>query len=291
MKFTIVTGLSGAGKSQVVRYLDDLGFYCIDNIPPALIPKFAELHSRFHGNSRDQDAIKQVALVSDIRTGDMFNDFLSSLDELSNHGYHYEILFLHASDEVLIKRYKETRRRHPLSFDGVRVTDAIANERETLKPIQAKATHSIDTSNITNAQLKELIFSLYQGDKQLGIFVNIVSFGFKYGVPLDSDLVFDVRFLPNPFYVSELKPLSGLDKPVSDFVKQYPQTTEFSQKLLDMIEFLLPHYVVEGKRQLVISIGCTGGQHRSVTMAQELGKHLRNNLHHVSILHRDLAKE
>jgi len=278
MKFIIVTGLSGAGKSQVVRFLDDLGFYCIDNIPPALIPKFAEIAVLSESRS--------FALVTDCRTGDMFNEFLSCLDELTARGYKYEILFLHASDEVLIKRYKETRRRHPLSPDGERVTHAITKEREILAPVQNRATNIIDTSNLTNAQLKELIFSIYHEDKQLGIFVNVVSFGFKYGVPLDSDLVFDVRFLPNPFYIPELKPKTGLDSEVADYVMSHRQTTEFLAKLNDMIEFLLPHYINEGKSQLVISIGCTGGQHRSVAIAEAFAKELAK-LHHVSVSHRE----
>jgi len=285
LNFIIVTGLSGAGKSQVVRVLDDLGFYCIDNIPPALIPKFAEMYYK------SDNAIKQVALVSDIRTGDMFDEFLSCLDELSAHGYNYEILFLHASDEVLIKRYKETRRRHPLSTDGERVTDAITKEREIMTPAQNRATHIIDTSNLANAQLKELISSIYSEDKQLEIFVNVISFGFKHGVPLDADLVFDVRFLPNPFYIPELKPRTGLEKSVSDYVMKHLQTTEFLQKLNDMIEFLLPHYIKEGKSQLVIAIGCTGGQHRSVAIAEEFAKRLKSNAHHVSVLHRELKKQ
>jgi len=283
MKFIIVTGLSGAGKSQVVRALDDLGFYCVDNIPPALIPEFARMY--YSASNK----INRVALVSDIRTGDMFGEFLSCLDELSAHSYEYEILFLQASDEVLIKRYKETRRRHPLSVDGERVTDAISAEREVMEPVQKRATHTIDTSNLSNAQLKERIFSLYKSDKPFeGIFVNVLSFGFKYGVPLDSDLVFDVRFLPNPFYIPELKPKTGLESDVSDYVLKYEQTTEFLAKLSEMIEFLLPHYVHEGKSQLVVSIGCTGGQHRSVAIAEEFARRLRAGSHHVSVAHRDL---
>ena len=283
MKLIIITGLSGAGKSQVVRVLDDLGFYCIDNIPPALIPKFAEMY--YNSNN----TIQQVALVSDIRTGNMFDEFLSCLDELSTNGYNYEILFLHASDEILIKRYKETRRRHPLSIDGERVTDAIAQEREIMKSVQNRATHIVDTSTLSNAQLKELIFSIYREDKQFnGIFINIISFGFKHGAVLDADLVFDVRFLPNPFYIPELKPQTGIVPAVSKYVMQFSQTIEFLEKLNDMIEFLLPHYIEEGKSQLVIGIGCTGGQHRSVSIAEEFAKNLKSKSHHVSVVHREL---
>jgi len=284
MKLIIVTGLSGAGKSQVVRFLDDLGFYCIDNIPPALIPKFAQMYYA------SANAIQQVALVSDIRTGDMFGEFSSCLDELTSHGYNYEILFLQANDDTLVKRYKETRRRHPLSPDGERVTDAIAQERIITESVRNRATHIIDTSNLSNSQLKEYIFAIYKSDKQSNIFVNIISFGFKYGIPLDSDLLFDVRFLPNPFYIPELKPRTGLENPVADYVMQFPQTSEFLRKLNDMVEFLLPHYINEGKSQLVIAIGCTGGQHRSVAIAEEFAKKLSENFRHISVSHRDIKE-
>ena len=285
MDFVIVTGISGAGKSQVIRSLDDLDFYYIDNIPPALIPRFAQLYYNSSNNK------KRVALVCDIRGGHMFDELSASLTELTRCGHRYEILFLEASDETLINRYKETRRRHPLSKSG-RVTDAIKKERRILKPIRDKANHIIDTSKLTPKQLTEHIRSIYGAATPFkGIMVNVISFGTKYGVPLDSDLIFDVRFLPNPFYIEELKSKTGLDEDVANYVMKSEQARVFLDKLCDMVEYLLPYYTDEGKSQLVISIGCTGGMHRSVTISEEFAKRLREENYHVIVTHRDNKKD
>jgi len=285
MRFVIITGLSGAGKSQAVRCMEDLGFYCIDNMPPALIPKFAEICFQSQGK------IEKVALVIDIRGGDLFNELFNELETLEKTRYSYEILFLEASDEVLIKRYKESRRKHPLSPEG-RIIEAIKAERDMLEQVRNRADHIIDTSNLLPQQLKEQLISIFvEGKKYEGIIINIVSFGFKYGIPLDSDLVFDVRFLPNPYYISSLKEHTGKEKEVSEYVLKWPQTKIFVEKLHDMIEFLIPHYIEEGKSQLVISIGCTGGKHRSVTVAETLYNLLSETNHRVLIDHRDIDKD
>jgi len=265
--------------------MEDLGFYCIDNMPPALIPKFAEICFQSQGK------IEKVALVIDIRGGDLFNELFNELETLEKTRYSYEILFLEASDEVLIKRYKESRRKHPLSPEG-RIIEAIKAERDMLEQVRNRADHIIDTSNLLPQQLKEQLISIFvEGKKYEGIIINIVSFGFKYGIPLDSDLVFDVRFLPNPYYISSLKEHTGKEKEVSEYVLKWPQTKIFVEKLHDMIEFLIPHYIEEGKSQLVISIGCTGGKHRSVTVAETLYNLLSETNHRVLIDHRDIDKD
>ena len=276
MKFIIITGMSGAGKSQVVKALEDLGCYCVDNMPPELIPKFAE----------PQD---MAALVCDIRGGDLFRELDANLDQLSELGYDYEILFLEASEEVLLKRYKETRREHPLSVGG-RILDGVRRERTLLNDIRKRATHIVDTSRMSTAQLKAHIASIYGGTRDFSMTIHVVSFGFKYGIPLDADLVFDVRFLPNPFYIPELREHTGLETCVRDYVMDYAQSREFVKKLVDMMEYLIPHYEKEGKAQLVIGIGCTGGHHRSVTIAEELHKQLLRSGHHVLASHRDIQK-
>ncbi len=284
MKFIIVTGLSGAGKSQVVKAMEDLGFYCVDNMPPELIPKFAEI---YHKASEPNDT---AVLVCDIRGGKLFDQLAGSLDQLAEMGYDYEIVFLEASEEVLIKRYKETRRSHPLAVNG-RVIDGIRREKILLEEVRKKATHIIDTSNTSTSQLKAHITAIYGGEKAYeGIMTHVVSFGFKYGIPLDADLVFDVRFLPNPFYIPELREHTGLETCVRDYVMQYPQSKEFLNMLYTMIDYLIPHYIKEGKSQLVIGIGCTGGHHRSVTIAEELYKKLNSAKHNVLIAHRDIQK-
>ena len=284
MKFLIITGLSGAGKSQVVKALEDLGYYCVDNMPPELIPKFAEI---YHRAAKPED---HAALVCDIRGGDLFQELAGSLGELAELGYDYEILFLEASDEALIKRYKETRRTHPLSAGG-RIIDGIRRERMLLKETRGKADHIIDTTMLSTAQLKEHILSIYGSESGFeGMMIHIMSFGFKYGIPLDSDLVFDVRFLPNPFYIPDLKEHTGLETCVRDYVMGFEQSEEFLEKLTNMVEYLIPHYIEEGKSQLVISIGCTGGHHRSVTMAEGLYKRLKASKHPAMISHRDIQK-
>lgn len=283
MKFIIITGMSGAGKSQVVKALEDLGCYCVDNMPPELIPKFAEI---YHRSAKPQD---MAALVCDIRGGDLFRELDANLEQLSELGYDYEILFLEASEEVLLKRYKETRREHPLSIGG-RILDGVRRERTLLDDIRKRATHIVDTSGMSTAQLKAHIASIYGGARDFSMTIHVVSFGFKYGIPLDADLVFDVRFLPNPFYIPELREHTGLETCVRDYVMDYAQSREFVKKLVDMMEYLIPHYEKEGKAQLVIGIGCTGGHHRSVTIAEELHKQLLRSGHHVLASHRDIQK-
>lgn len=284
MKFVIITGLSGAGKSQVVKSMEDMGCYCVDNMPPELIPKFAEI---YHRASEHEDI---VALVCDIRGGKLFDDLSGSLEQLTELGYDYEILFLEATTETLIKRYKETRRNHPLAQDG-RVEEGIRREKLMLEELRHKADHIIDTSNLTTAQLKSHIASIYGGEREFsGMMIHVVSFGFKNGIPLDADLVFDVRFLPNPFYIPEMRDHTGLESCVSDYVMGFQQSVEFLERLSSMMEYLIPHYIKEGKSQLVIAIGCTGGHHRSVTIAEGLYRKLNSNNYNVLISHRDIQK-
>lgn len=285
MRFIIITGLSGAGKTQVLHCLEDLDYYCIDNMPPALIPKFAEICYSSNGK------IDKVAMVIDIRGGDMFNELYNELNALKAAGYNYEVLFLDARDETLVKRYKETRRMHPLARDG-RLIDGIQKERSILDFAKKKANHVIDTSSFTTAQLKDAVRKLFEGENcGGGIVVNIQSFGFKYGIVLDGDLVFDVRFLPNPFYKENLKNHTGMDESVQNYVCSFEQTKEFVSKLNDMVTYLLPYYIEEGKSQLVIGIGCTGGKHRSVTIANRLYEHLKAAGYNVIISHRDIQKD
>lgn len=280
MKFVIVTGLSGAGKTQTIQAMEDMGFYCIDNMPPKLIPNFVEICY--------QSKLTRVAVVTDLRGGEMFKDIYVTLKNLKSSSYDFSIIFLTASNETLLKRYKETRRRHPLQTENVTVMEAIEREREILDEIKAVADNIVDTSNLKSAELKSQIKGiLSENPKYEGIITHIVSFGFKYGIPMDADLVFDVRFLPNPFYVPELKEMTGNDKPVHDFVMKYKQSQTFLKMLCDMISYLLPYYIAEGKSQLVICIGCTGGKHRSVTIANELYKHLLDDEHNVFVRHRD----
>lgn len=282
MQIVIVTGISGAGKTNALRCLEDLGFYCVDNLPPMLIPKFVEICAKSSGK------IDKAALGIDIRGGDMFSDAVKAIEEIER--YKPKILFLDAKDPVIIKRYKETRRAHPLAGDG-KIINGIAKEREVLGAIRQKATHVINTSNLLTKQLKEKIIDIFVDSAEYeGIIIDVMSFGFKYGIPEDADLVFDVRFLPNPFYIEELKSHTGLDKEVSDYVKSWKQTSEFTEKLLDMIDFLIPHYIEEGKAQLVIAIGCTGGKHRSVTLAEDLYNHLKEAKHRTIKHHRDIQK-
>ncbi|MDD3224242.1 MAG: RNase adapter RapZ [Clostridium sp.] len=286
MRFVIVTGLSGAGKTQAIRSLEDLGYFCVDNMPPTLIPKFAD--ACFQRNGK----IDRVALVIDIRGGEFFDDLFKSLENLKKRGYSYEILYLEASDEVLVKRYKESRRKHPLSPQG-RVLSGIELERKKLDEMRNRADNIIDTSNLGARELREKITKIYQSEGQIEtkLIVTVLSFGFKYGIPVDSDLVFDVRFLPNPFYIPELKPFSGNDKPVRDYVLGFDETVKFIDKLSEMLEFLIPYYLKEGKRQLIISIGCTGGRHRSVTIANAIYEKLLKGGQNVNIEHRDIDED
>lgn len=285
MRFVIVTGLSGAGKSHTIRAMEDWGYFCVDNLPPKLIPTFAELCNRPDTN------IDKVALVVDIRGGIFFDDLRQILQDMKNKRYPYEILFLDTSDEVLIKRYKETRRKHPLAFDD-RVSIGIMQERQKLEPIKKLASEIIDTSDLSPKDLKVKLRKIYLHDNERsGLLINIISFGYKYGIPLDVDLVFDVRFLPNPFYNEKLRPYTGNDKEVQKFVLKYSQTTKFIKKLEDMLKFLIPYYIEEGKSQLVVAIGCTGGQHRSVTIANVLHMLLQKVGQWTVVEHRDINKD
>lgn len=285
MRFMIITGLSGAGKTQVIRCLEDMDYYCIDNMPPALIPKLAEIFYASNGK------IDKIAMVVDIRGGDMFSELFNELNNLKASGYSYDVLFLDAKDDVLVKRYKETRRMHPLARDG-RLIDAIKKEREILEYVRNKANHIIDTSNLSTAQLKETVREIAsEGGAERSIVINVTSFGYKYGIVLDGDLVFDVRFLPNPYYKDELKHHTGLEECVSSYVMKFEQTQKFLEKLKDMVSYLIPYYIEEGKSQLVIGIGCTGGHHRSVTLAMELYRFLKENGYNAVVTHRDIQRE
>lgn len=286
MRFVIVTGLSGAGKTQATRSLEDLGYFCVDNLPPTLISKFAEACMQSGGN------IEKVALVIDIRGGVFFDDFFDTLNYLKRNEFKYEILFLDASDEVLIKRFKETRRSHPLSPDG-RVLTGITQEREKLREIKNIADIIIDTSKYEIRHLREKINEAYGDNKnpERQLSITVLSFGFKYGIPVDSDLVFDVRFIPNPFYIPELKEYSGNDAPVKEYVLKQSETVTFIDKLIDMLKYLIPNYRKEGKRQLIISIGCTGGRHRSVAIANEIHRRLNEENYNAKIEHRDVAED
>jgi UPF0042 nucleotide-binding protein len=284
MRFVIVTGLSGAGKTEATKSLEDIGYFCVDNLPPQLIPKLAEAYSR--GN------IEKAALVMDIRGGIFFDDLFESLLYLKNNEFKYEILFLDSSDEVLVKRFKENRRSHPLSANG-RVITGINAERNKLREIKDRADIIIDTSKYAIKDLRSKI-NEYYGDstvpeKQLS--VTVLSFGFKYGIPVDSDLVFDVRFIPNPFYIPELKPYSGLEEPVKKYVFEQEETKAFVSKLDDMLKFLIPNYIKEGKRQLIIAIGCTGGRHRSVAIANDVHESLLKEGFNSKIEHRDIGED
>jgi len=285
MELLIITGMSGAGKSLCVKFFEDIGYFCVDNLPPSLIPKFAEVI--MHGKSK----LEKIALIIDIRGGAMFLGLLPALATLTDMDIKYKILFLDASDAVLVKRFKESRRMHPLSKDG-RLSDGIAEERKILQTIKDKADVTIDTSNLSPQQLREAITNHFvKGKNFSGLLIHIVSFGFKYGIPLDSDLVFDVRFIPNPYYVPDLKPRTGLEREVLDYIMNFSETRTFINKLFDMIIFLLPQYVKEGKRQLIIAIGCTGGRHRSVAIADKLYKRLKRRGANVVIQHRDINRD
>jgi RNase adapter protein RapZ len=284
MAFVIVTGVSGAGKSRAVDALEDIGFYCVDNMPPALIPKFAELCMQTQGKITD------IAIVTDVRGGELFNNLFEGLEELKKQGCDYKILFIDADDSVIIRRFKETRRKHPLSEGGSSIGSALAQERKLLRPVRERADYIIDTTNLSPAQLKQRIAVLFLGDSKTGLIVNCMSFGFKYGTPTECDLVFDVRCFPNPFYVDELKKLTGLDGPVRDYVFASPKTQGFMLRLFDMVDYLLPLYAEEGKSQLVVGIGCTGGKHRSVAIADTLYKHLLEKGVRTAVNHRDIQR-
>ncbi|MFB6366977.1 RNase adapter RapZ [Paenibacillus elgii] len=285
-KLVIITGMSGAGKTIAVQSLEDLGFFCVDNLPPVLIPKFAELIEQSKGR------IGKVALVIDLRGREFFTSLSESLRYLGeNYTLTYEILFLDAMDATLVQRYKESRRKHPLAPTGAPL-EGIHQERKLLEELKGLATQVIDTSNLKPAQLKEKIISRFTNLENSGISINVISFGFKYGIPIDADLIFDVRFLPNPHYVDNLRPNTGQDPDVYDYVMKWTETQEFLAKLLDMLYFLVPQYRKEGKSQIVIGIGCTGGKHRSVAIAEYLGKMMGNSeTEVVRVSHRDSERD
>jgi UPF0042 nucleotide-binding protein len=277
--------MSGAGKSMVAKQFEDMGFFCVDNLPPSLIPKFVEICRQSNGK------MENIAMVTDIRGGVLLNELIPSLDAIKQMGVAFKILFLEASDSVLVKRFKESRRTHPLAPQG-RITVGIGEERGILQSIKCNATYIIDTSNFKASRLREEISKLIGEDASFpGIVINVLTFGFKYGLPVDSDLVFDVRFTPNPFYIPELKRLTGKSSLVADYVFGFEETVAFLDKLLDLLAFLIPYYKREGKSQLEIGIGCTGGKHRSVAIGIELKARLDAAGHRVTIEHRDIDKD
>ena len=285
MQFVIVSGLSGAGKSKTASFLEDLGFYCVDNMPADLIPQFAQLCLATKGR------YERVALVTDVRGSLTFEGLFKALDGLDQMRLQYTILFVEADTDVIIKRYKETRRNHPLTKDGSKLIDAVERERSLLQPIRNRANAIINTSNMPTAKLRGEIIRLVGGDvKDQAMTVSVVSFGFKYGLPMEADLVFDVRFLPNPYYIPELKNKTGMDAEVRDFVFSYQQTKDFVAKVEDLLAFLLPSYVDEGKSNLVIAVGCTGGKHRSVSVARELADFASKRGYAITVSHRDLGR-
>lgn len=281
MRFIIVTGLSGSGKSEAMKSLEDIGFYCVDNLPPTLITKFAELC--YQGSSN----IDKVALGIDIRGREFFKTLNESLNQLEKENYKYEVLFLDCADDILVKRYKMTRRNHPLA-KSTQITEGIKEEREILQTLRDKADSIIDTSNMKPRDLKEEVSRLYlEGEENPKLTISVVSFGFKHGIPIDADLVFDVRFLPNPYYIEDLRPKTGDDQEVRDYVMNSEISKEFFTKLEDMIDFLIPNYIKEGKNHLVIAIGCTGGRHRSVTISNLIYDDLIKKGYRVVKKHRD----
>ena len=285
MKFIIISGLSGAGKSQAASFMEDMGFFCVDNLPAQLIPKFAELGMAGNG------VYERVVLVTDIRGGQNFDSLFEALDTLKEMHCEYDILFMEASDECIINRYKETRRNHPLAHNGLSLKEAVQAERAALEPIRARATQIIDTTALSTAKLRGALRQAFgNGERNKEMSVSVISFGFKYGIPIEADLLFDVRFLMNPYYVEELRHLTGLDKPVRDFVMGSSQTVKFMEKLKDMIDFLLPQYVEEGKTALVIGIGCTGGHHRSVAITRALVDHIKELGYQAVENHRDMTR-
>lgn len=285
MDFVIVSGLSGAGKSKTVSFLEDIGYFCVDNLPALLIPKFAGLCMAGTGK------YDRVAVVTDIRGGQTFDGLFEALDELQAMHCDYKILFVEASTETIIKRYKETRRSHPLARSGRSLDDAVAQERTALEPVRKRAEYIIDTSALSTAKLRGEVLRLFGSkDASTSMSVSVISFGFKYGIPIEADLVFDVRFLPNPYYIADLREQTGLDEGVRSFVFGYQQTLDFMSRLEDMIAFLLPHYVEEGKTALVIAIGCTGGQHRSVAITRALADFIRQKGYNAAENHRDMTR-
>ena len=286
MKFILISGRSGAGKSKAASFLEDMGYYVVDNMPAALIPKFAELCMASPGR------YDKVVLVTDIRGGQTFDGLFDALDKLHDMGCDYKILFVEASVEAIIKRYKETRRNHPLSKTGRSLEEAVQLERSALEPVRQRAEYIVDTSALPTAKLRGEMLRLFgSGDTASAMSVSVISFGFKYGIPIEADLVFDVRFLPNPYYIAELRHQTGLDQGVWDFIFGYQQTRDFMKHLEGLIGFLLPLYVEEGKTALVIGVGCTGGHHRSVAITRALAEFIRQKGYSAAENHRDMTRE
>ena len=285
MEFILISGLSGAGKSRAASVMEDVGFFCVDNLPAPLIPKFAELGM---GGNGEYD---RVALVTDIRGGTNFNSLFQALEDLKTMKCGYRIVFMEASDEVIIRRYKESRRNHPLAEDCDSLEEAIDLERKMLAPLKERADWVIDTTNLSARALRGELLRMFSRDAaERSMEVRVLSFGFKHGIPTEADLVFDVRFLPNPYYVAELRPLTGLDEGVRDYALSSPQSQEFLKKLTEFVTYLLPRYLEEGKASLAIAVGCTGGHHRSVAVAHALAESIRRLNYPVSESHRDLGR-
>ena len=285
MKFILISGLSGAGKSKAASFLEDMGYYVVDNMPAALIPKFAELCMAGQGQ------YDRVALVTDIRGGQTFDGLFSALDQLHEMGCDYKILFVEATLETIVKRYKETRRIHPLAKNGRSLAEAVRVERTALEPVRQRAEYIVDTSALSTAKLRGEMLRLFgEGDGAPAMSVSVISFGFKYGIPIEADLVFDVRFLPNPYYIAELRHQTGLDDGVYSFVFGYQQTRDFMTHMEHLMGFLLPQYVEEGKTVLVIGVGCTGGQHRSVAITRALAEFIRRKGYPATENHRDMTR-
>lgn len=286
MRFVIVTGMSGAGRSSVLKMLEDAGYFCVDNLPVPLLSKFAELIS-----GQEHESTPLVALGVDIRSGEGLATVNKVLESIKVLGVNYEILFLDCEDDVLIKRYKETRRQHPLAIGG-RLEDGIKNERKKMKFLKQKADYIIDTTQMLIRDLKVEIDKIFvKNEPYQNFYVTVLSFGFKYGIPTDADLVLDVRFLPNPYYVEDLRPKTGNDQEVRDYVMNCKEYDVFLSKITDLLVFLTPQYIKEGKNQLVVAIGCTGGKHRSVTVARGIYEHLKDKNYSVKIEHRDISKD
>lgn len=287
MEFIIISGLSGAGKSSAASFLEDLGFYCVDNLPVALITSFAGLCMAGAGTGK----YSRVALVTDIRGGQTFDELFQALDELTAMNLDYQLLFVEASDEVIIKRYKETRHTHPLCRQGYSLPEAVQFERTALEPVRRRASHTLNSTGLNLSKFRGELLRLFgMGAPSEAITVSVTSFGFKYGIPIDADLVFDVRFLPNPYYIPELKECTGLEEDVRAFLFGYRQTHEFLRHLEELLAFLLPQYAEEGKASLVIAIGCTGGHHRSVAVAHAVTDFIRQKGYSVEEQHRDISR-
>ncbi|MDE6107865.1 MAG: RNase adapter RapZ [Oscillospiraceae bacterium] len=285
MELVVISGLSGAGKSNVAATMEDMGYFVVDNMPAALIPRFAELCMA------GQAKYEKAAVVIDIRGGQTFDGLFTALGELEQMDCAYQILFVEAATETIVTRYKETRRAHPLAQKGQMLEESIVRERTMLDPVRTRASYIVDTTGLTSARLRRDLTRIFQGDTAgKPMSVNVVSFGFKYGIPIEADLVFDVRFLPNPFYVPELKEHTGLEKPVYDFVFSNRQSEEFMTYLTQLMAFLLPQYTEEGKASLVIAVGCTGGQHRSVAVTRALTEFIRQKGYEASETHRDMTR-